>query len=102
MTHIAVIGAGLAGFTVSARLRALGYGGRITLFGAEGVPPYDRPPLSKKYLLGDVRLEQLHLRPQAFYEQHDIVLRLEEPVKETRGQIFRLRAGNTRAIRILF
>ncbi|SKC50251.1 NADPH-dependent 2,4-dienoyl-CoA reductase, sulfur reductase [Krasilnikoviella flava] len=45
-----VVGAGLAGAQTVAALRAHGFGGRVTLLGAEGVPPYDRPPLSKELL----------------------------------------------------
>src|SRR5579883_1017471 len=81
MSHIAVVGAGLAGLTVAARLRAQGYAGRITLFGAEPAPPYDRPPLSKRYLLGEMRLDQLYLRAIEFYEQNNIVLRLDTAVE---------------------
>jgi NADPH-dependent 2,4-dienoyl-CoA reductase/sulfur reductase-like enzyme len=49
-----VAGAGLAGFRTVEELRARGYSGRITLVGAERRPPYDRPPLSKKVLTGEV------------------------------------------------
>ena len=45
-----IAGAGLAGFRTIEELRARGFGGRITLIGAEPRPPYDRPPLSKKVL----------------------------------------------------
>lgn len=45
-----VVGAGLAGAQVVAELRAAGFDGRVTVLGAEGVPPYDRPPLSKHLL----------------------------------------------------
>ncbi|MFI2103839.1 NAD(P)/FAD-dependent oxidoreductase [Isoptericola sp. NPDC019693] len=47
---VVVVGAGLAGAQTVAALRAHGFDGRITLLGAEGVPPYDRPPLSKELL----------------------------------------------------
>jgi 3-phenylpropionate/trans-cinnamate dioxygenase ferredoxin reductase subunit len=59
-----------------ARLRADGFDGRITLIGAEPHPPYQRPPLSKAYLLGEMEMERLFLRPEAFYAEHDIDLRL--------------------------
>jgi 3-phenylpropionate/trans-cinnamate dioxygenase ferredoxin reductase component len=48
-----VVGAGLAGIRAAAELRAQGYGGRLTVLGAEPGPPYDRPPLSKSVLLAD-------------------------------------------------
>jgi 3-phenylpropionate/trans-cinnamate dioxygenase ferredoxin reductase subunit len=73
---VVIVGAGQAGFSVAAKLRDLGHSGRITLVGAELHPPYQRPPLSKGYLLGDLTEERLHLRPQAFYDQKAIELRL--------------------------
>jgi len=76
MTHIAVIGAGQAGASLVAKLRGEGFDGNITLIGAEAVPPYQRPPLSKAYLLGDMTLERLFLRPQSFYDENNIALRL--------------------------
>ncbi|MGB1209439.1 MAG: FAD-dependent oxidoreductase, partial [Paracoccaceae bacterium] len=80
MTHIAVIGAGQAGASLVAKLRSEGFEGDITLIGAEAVPPYQRPPLSKAYLLGDMTLERLFLRPQSFYDENNIVLRLDTQV----------------------
>ncbi|WP_415803290.1 FAD-dependent oxidoreductase, partial [Isoptericola cucumis] len=47
---VVVVGAGLAGAQTVAALRAHGFAGHVTLLGAEGVPPYDRPPLSKELL----------------------------------------------------
>ena len=76
MEHIVVIGAGQAGASLVAKLRALGAEARITLIGTEGVPPYQRPPLSKAYLLGDMPAERLFLRPEAFYDDQNITLRL--------------------------
>ena len=65
MTHVVVVGAGQAGCALVAKLRAEGFDGRITLIGTESVPPYQRPPLSKAYLLGEMELERLFLRPAA-------------------------------------
>ncbi|WP_050528020.1 NAD(P)/FAD-dependent oxidoreductase [Pseudorhodobacter aquimaris] len=76
MTHTVVIGAGQAGASLVAKSRSLGETGRITLIGAETVPPYQRPPLSKAYLLGEMPAERLFLRPEEFYAEHDIALRL--------------------------
>lgn len=80
MSHIAIVGAGQAGASLAVKLRSLGHDGRITIFGAEPVPPYQRPPLSKAYLLGEMELERLFLRPERFYAEHDIALRLGAPV----------------------
>jgi len=74
MSHIVVIGAGQAGASLVAKLRNLGFEGRVTLIGAEPVPPYQRPPLSKKYLLGEIGAERLYLRPEAFYGENGIDL----------------------------
>ncbi len=74
MTEIVVVGAGQAGASLVAKLRALGFDGGITLIGDEPVPPYQRPPLSKKYLLGEMDLERLYLRPESFYSDNNITL----------------------------
>lgn len=73
---VVVVGAGQAGFSVASKLRELGHEGRITLVGNEAHPPYQRPPLSKAYLLGEMTVERLHLRPAEFYRQKSIGLRL--------------------------
>jgi 3-phenylpropionate/trans-cinnamate dioxygenase ferredoxin reductase component len=81
MKRIVVIGAGQAGASLVAKLRSSGFDGSITLIGAENMPPYQRPPLSKAYLLGDMTLERLFLRPASFYADQQIDLRLGAPVK---------------------
>jgi NADPH-dependent 2,4-dienoyl-CoA reductase/sulfur reductase-like enzyme len=58
---VVIVGAGLAGLRTAEELRARGYAGAITLIGAEARPPYDRPPLSKKVLTGE--LDDTGLRP---------------------------------------
>lgn len=80
MTHVVVIGAGQAGSSLVAKLRNGGFDGPVTLIGNEPVPPYQRPPLSKKYLLGEMAVERLFLRPQSFYDDNDISLCLNKPV----------------------
>ncbi len=80
MSHIVVIGAGQAGASLVARLRKDGFEGDITLVGAEPHLPYQRPPLSKAYLLGEMELERLFLRPESFYAENNITLRLGQPV----------------------
>lgn len=74
MKNVVVIGAGQAAASVVARLRAQGFDGAITLVGDEPVPPYQRPPLSKAYLLGDMEKERLFLRPERFYAENNIML----------------------------
>jgi 3-phenylpropionate/trans-cinnamate dioxygenase ferredoxin reductase subunit len=58
--RVVVAGAGLAGLRTAEELRARGYPGAITLVGAETRPPYDRPPLSKKVMLGELDDTSLH------------------------------------------
>ena len=77
---IVVIGAGQAGEIVVETLRKAGYDGALTLIGDEPHPPYQRPPLSKAYLLGDMELERLFLRPLNFYDDQGITLRLGQTV----------------------
>ncbi|MEL6682934.1 MAG: FAD-dependent oxidoreductase [Pseudomonadota bacterium] len=76
MGHVVIVGAGQAGASCAAKLRSGGYDGEITLVGAEPVPPYQRPPLSKAYLLGEMAEERLYLRPAEFYADNHISLRL--------------------------
>ena len=76
MTDIVVIGAGQAGAALVAKLRTLGHQGSITLIGDETAPPYQRPPLSKAYLMGEMDEERLWLRGPDFYTEHNITLKL--------------------------
>lgn len=75
MTHpIVIVGAGQAAASFIAKLRSGDYTGPIILIGEESHLPYQRPPLSKKYLLGELALDRLHLRPQSWYEDNDVTL----------------------------
>ena len=77
-----IAGAGHAGGQTAISLRQAGYEGRIVVCGDEPVPPYQRPPLSKKYLSGELALERVFLRPETFYARNDIDLRLGNAVRE--------------------
>jgi len=96
MSEIVVIGAGQAGSSLVAKLRNQGFEGSIALIGAEPLPPYQRPPLSKKYLLGEMELERLYLRPESFYADQDIDLRLGATVTEIDRAAREVVMGNTR------
>ena len=74
MAGTLIIGGGQGGYQVAASLREAGYAERVTIVGAEPVLPYQRPPLSKAYLLGDTTAERLQLRPQSYYDTHAIDL----------------------------
>jgi 3-phenylpropionate/trans-cinnamate dioxygenase ferredoxin reductase subunit len=76
--RIVIVGAGHAGGTAAALLRQQGHAGPITLIGEEAAAPYQRPPLSKAFLKGESDLESLKLRPDNFYAEHGIELRLGE------------------------
>jgi len=76
MSKILIIGAGHAGGTAAALLRQYGHEGPVILAGEEAAPPYQRPPLSKAWLKGEADLEDLLLRPESFYAEHQIELRL--------------------------
>jgi 3-phenylpropionate/trans-cinnamate dioxygenase ferredoxin reductase component len=71
-----IAGASLAGAKAAEALRAEGFGGRLLLVGAEHERPYERPPLSKDYLRGDVGRETVYVHDEGFYAGHDIDLRL--------------------------
>jgi NADPH-dependent 2,4-dienoyl-CoA reductase/sulfur reductase-like enzyme len=72
--HVVVAGAGLAGLRTIEELRGRGYAGRVTLVGAEARLPYDRPPLSKKLMIGE--LDDTTLRPDL--DALDVQARLAE------------------------
>jgi 3-phenylpropionate/trans-cinnamate dioxygenase ferredoxin reductase subunit len=96
MSQVVVIGAGQAGSSCVVKLRNGGFDGKITLIGAEPVPPYQRPPLSKAYLMGDMALERLYLRPHAFYGEQGIDLLMDAEVTgiDIAARTVRLRGGD--------
>ena len=80
--HVVVIGAGHGGAAVVACLRQYGYDGDITLIGAESLAPYQRPPLSKAWLNGQLDQDALLLRPESFYATQNIRLCLATVVEK--------------------
>lgn len=96
MTNIVVVGAGQAGAACVARLRSDGFDGEITLIGEESTPPYQRPPLSKKYLLGEMELERLYLRPESYYPENAIDLHLDMTVEAIDREAKCVISGETR------
>ena len=95
--NLVIIGAGQAGFALAAKLRSLGDTRPITMLGSEPVAPYQRPPLSKKYLLGEMTFERLLFRPTEWYSENNVDLRLSTPVEEIdrQAQAVRLFDGST-------
>ena len=74
--RVLIVGAGHAGGQCAASLRQKGWDGDIVIAGEEAYPPYQRPPLSKAFLAGELAAERLFLKPPAFYEQQRIEVRL--------------------------
>lgn len=72
LRKVVIVGAGQAGYQVGASLRREGFDGDITLIGDEPGVPYQRPPLSKAYLLGKISVDALRFRPPDWYAQQRI------------------------------
>lgn len=77
---VVIIGAGHAGGTLATTLRQYKFEGDVTLLGNEGHPPYQRPPLSKAWLMGHVEEKDLFLKPHAYYADNRIDLHLNDAV----------------------
>ncbi|MDB5930464.1 MAG: thcD [Polaromonas sp.] len=70
--NVVIVGAGQAGYQAAASLRQEGFDGQITLLGDEPGVPYQRPPLSKAYLLGKIGTAALRFRPPEWFEEHRV------------------------------
>ncbi|MFF9784806.1 NAD(P)/FAD-dependent oxidoreductase [Streptomyces nigrescens] len=79
-TAFLIAGAGLAGAKAAETLRAEGFDGPLVLLGDEHERPYERPPLSKGYLLGTSEKEKVYVHPPRWYADHDVELRLGQAV----------------------
>jgi 3-phenylpropionate/trans-cinnamate dioxygenase ferredoxin reductase subunit len=75
-TRHVIVGASLAGAKAAETLRAEGFDGPLVMIGEENDRPYERPPLSKDYLLGKAGRETIYVHPEQWYADHDIDLRL--------------------------
>ena len=82
MADIIAIGGGQASFSFINKLRLLGCKKSITLICGENILPYQRPPLSKKFLVGDLEKERLFLKPQSFYNENNIEVIKGQKVQE--------------------
>ena len=92
--HVVIVGAGQAGAALAAKLRSAGHTGAITLVGDEPTPPYQRPPLSKAYLLGEMEAERLWLRAPEFWADQSVTLKLGQPVQGIDTTAKTLRVGD--------
>lgn len=75
-TTFVIVGGGLAGAKAAETLREEGFDGRVVLLSDEPEPPYERPPLSKGYLLGNDERDKAFVHPEPWYGEHQIELRL--------------------------
>ncbi len=79
--HCLIIGAGQAGLSVAQALRERRFAGKITLVGNENTLPYQRPPLSKKFLSSPMEVERLWLKPPAFFDVNAIQFLPHTPIR---------------------
>ena len=97
LDRIVIVGGGAAGFAAAEMLRRRAYQGSIVMVSSEAAPPVDRPNLSKDYLAGNAPEEWVPLRPDSFYAENGIDLRLGEAVTgiDTRSSEVTLGSGET-------
>ena len=84
-----IVGAGHGAGQAVTSLRTKGFEGRIVLIGEEPYIPYQRPPLSKAYLAGDLTLERLYFKPAKFYDDRQVDVLPQHPgdQDQSAGQI---------------
>ena len=80
LENILIIGAGQAASQAANSLRQMGFEGTIRIFGNEGQPPYQRPPLSKAYMLGQMPAERLYFKAAEQWEKDNIDLKINEEI----------------------
>ena len=95
--NIVIIGAGQAGAQAVASLRAEGFTGILTMVGDEPYAPYQRPPLSKAYLMGSMERPRLFLKPDAFYREAgcELILGVKATAIDREAKTVRLSDGRT-------
>ncbi len=91
---VVIIGAGQAAASTALRLRANGFSEPILMLGNEGHAPYQRPPLSKKYLAETPPVENLYIRPAEFWVKADIAVRTDAHVDRIDGAAKSLQVGS--------
>jgi 3-phenylpropionate/trans-cinnamate dioxygenase ferredoxin reductase subunit len=97
-SRIVVIGGGHAGGQMLDALRKEGHAGELVLVAEEPQLPYQRPPLSKKYLAGELASERLLLRPPAYFEKLQVDTRLGQPVTAIHRAAKRLQLADGSAL----
>jgi 3-phenylpropionate/trans-cinnamate dioxygenase ferredoxin reductase subunit len=91
---IVLVGGGLATGTAVRELRSQGYSGELVVIAGENHAPYERPPLSKGYLLGNEPAEKALVNAESWYAEHDVDLRTGVSVKSVDPDARTLRAGD--------
>jgi NADPH-dependent 2,4-dienoyl-CoA reductase/sulfur reductase-like enzyme/nitrite reductase/ring-hydroxylating ferredoxin subunit len=91
---IVIVGGGAAGFAAAEMLRRRGFGGGIVMVSSDAAPPVDRPNLSKDYLAGSAPEDWLPLRPDDFYSESKIDLRLNTEVTAIDSKQHQIRCAN--------
>src|SRR5580698_5219548 len=99
ISTILIIGGGQAGAQAIDTLRREGFTGRLVLIGDEPELPYQRPPLSKKYLSGEMAADRLPFRHRSFYDEHRVELKLGQPAVrlDAAARVVELKDGETLA-----
>jgi 3-phenylpropionate/trans-cinnamate dioxygenase ferredoxin reductase subunit len=95
---IVIVGAGHAAGQAAASLRQKKFAGRIVIIGEEACVPYQRPPLSKKFLAGELDEKRLHFKPENFYPDHNIEMILSTRVEEIDPEHKSVRLSNDSVI----
>ncbi|MCZ7887360.1 NAD(P)/FAD-dependent oxidoreductase [Agrobacterium salinitolerans] len=95
--RLVIVGAGQGAFALASKLRALKDERPITIIGSEDAYPYQRPPLSKKYLLGEMSFDRLMFRPEEWYAENNVDMRLSTLVEEIdrSAKTLRMQDGGT-------
>jgi 3-phenylpropionate/trans-cinnamate dioxygenase ferredoxin reductase subunit len=96
--HLVIVGGGQAAAQAVQSLRQQSFAGAITLVADESLPPYQRPPLSKKYLAGELTRERLLLRPVSFYADRGVTLELGRRVEALELATRRVRLDDGRTL----
>ena len=95
---VVIVGAGQGGAYAAIQLRQLGFEGTIALIGRESEPPYERPPLSKEYMLGEKEWERLLIRPADFWAGKGIELLLGAEVTTVAASERQVTLGDGRVV----
>ncbi len=99
MADIIAIGGGQASFSFISKLRSLGYQKPIILICGENHIPYQRPPLSKKFLIGELKKDRLFFKPQSFYDEQNIEIIKGQNVKKINRHQNKITLNNEKVLK---